>query len=471
MGLFEHWPYTNFHDLNLDWIIKKLPEVFTASAQAVQSAETAVSAKDDAVAAKEAAQSSAENAALSEENAERSAESAQDYAEHIADPVGGLVTTWLDDNIMPTTPPIDRSLSVQDAAADAKATGDAINELRGEINNSIPNTVKRAMDTLFNKMAVEDDDGYTVAYGIFHAWATSLNVISISAVFNQGTNIIYDTDSLNDLRQYLTVTATFSDQSTAEVSDYTLSGDLETGVSEITAAYEGKTSSFNVTVTHSPLPVGYTPYDYLSSNIYGTPSASNLDKTPYIQTLFPASDTDILNYKVKLVYENNFNATTACPFGARNSNTSSATRGCILNLGSTDTVFNFGNNSSQTELLRTALGYAVTLDAKHTIELNSGDILLDGTTVAQTGATSAVQPAAYKWRLFGRKNGDSESAVSLASMIGKVYEFSIRDSGDNYVLNYIPCMRKSDNVYGMYDTVSNAFYSSANEYAFIGGND
>lgn len=24
MGLFEHWPYTNFHDLNLDWIIKQV---------------------------------------------------------------------------------------------------------------------------------------------------------------------------------------------------------------------------------------------------------------------------------------------------------------------------------------------------------------------------------------------------------------------------------------------------------------
>lgn len=26
MGLFEHWPYTNFHDLNLDWIISKIKE-------------------------------------------------------------------------------------------------------------------------------------------------------------------------------------------------------------------------------------------------------------------------------------------------------------------------------------------------------------------------------------------------------------------------------------------------------------
>lgn len=24
MGLYEHWPYTNFHELNLDWIVKEI---------------------------------------------------------------------------------------------------------------------------------------------------------------------------------------------------------------------------------------------------------------------------------------------------------------------------------------------------------------------------------------------------------------------------------------------------------------
>lgn len=29
MGVFEHFPYTNFHDLNLDWILKNLNEIIT----------------------------------------------------------------------------------------------------------------------------------------------------------------------------------------------------------------------------------------------------------------------------------------------------------------------------------------------------------------------------------------------------------------------------------------------------------
>lgn len=74
---------------------------------------------------------------------------------------------------------------------------------------------------------------------------------SISAVFTQGDNVIYDTDSLDDLKQYLVVTATYSNSQTAVLSDdaYTLSGSLTTGTSTITASYQSKSDTFNVTVT------------------------------------------------------------------------------------------------------------------------------------------------------------------------------------------------------------------------------
>lgn len=79
--------------------------------------------------------------------------------------------------------------------------------------------------------------------------AAARTVSSISAVFNQGNNVVYTTDSLNSLKQYLTVTATYSDSGSETVSDYTLSGTLEEGTSTITASYGGKTTTFDVTVT------------------------------------------------------------------------------------------------------------------------------------------------------------------------------------------------------------------------------
>ena len=74
---------------------------------------------------------------------------------------------------------------------------------------------------------------------------------SISATFNQGSNKVYTTDNLNTLKQYLTVTATYNDSTTATVTSYTLSGTLTEGTSTITVTYGGKTTTFDVTVTAS----------------------------------------------------------------------------------------------------------------------------------------------------------------------------------------------------------------------------
>lgn len=92
--------------------------------------------------------------------------------------------------------------------------------------------------------------------------AVAVTVSSISAVFNQGSNVIYDTDSLDTIKQYLVVTAHYNDSTTETIpsTDYTLSGTLTEGTSTITVAYGGKTTTFNVTVT------GWNNYEYSMSN-------------------------------------------------------------------------------------------------------------------------------------------------------------------------------------------------------------
>ena len=124
-----------------------------------------------------------------------------------------------------------------------KAVHDAIENLE-----AIPYSVKLAMDTLFSKAAYADDDAAS-SYATFHAWAISNLVTFITAVFTQGSATIHNTDSLDTLKQYLTVTATYSDSTTATVTDYTLSGTLTEGTSTITVSYGGKTTTFSVTVT------------------------------------------------------------------------------------------------------------------------------------------------------------------------------------------------------------------------------
>lgn len=75
------------------------------------------------------------------EAAAASAQVAQDYADNIADPVGGIVTQWIADNLSQEAGyVIDTSLTVQGAAADAKATGTKLSgalTYRGTANRSM----------------------------------------------------------------------------------------------------------------------------------------------------------------------------------------------------------------------------------------------------------------------------------------------------------------------------------------------
>lgn len=82
---------------------------------------------------------------------------------------------------------------------------------------------------------------------------SQVTLSSIEAVFTQGGATIYTDDTLDSLKQYLVVTATYSDSSTEVLddSDYTLSGTLTAGTSTITATYMTKTDTFNVTVTQA----------------------------------------------------------------------------------------------------------------------------------------------------------------------------------------------------------------------------
>ena len=77
---------------------------------------------------------------------------------------------------------------------------------------------------------------------------------SISAVYTQEDNVIYPASPLNALTFNLVVTATYSDNSTAEINsgDYALSGTLTVGTSTITATYQDKTATFDVNVIEKP---------------------------------------------------------------------------------------------------------------------------------------------------------------------------------------------------------------------------
>ena len=281
------------------------------------------------------------------------------YEQLLNDLQGEKISNWLEENIAQETGYVlDTSLTVQGAAADAKAVGDALAVLEEKIDDGggsgtgLTDEIAQALLACFQNVAWINADGqdyytaleeallnaggvqYTVTNlltgctssnssikategkqyiavltanigytlstvtvtmggidvtGTYYSGGTisipnvtgdivitavaTSRISSISAVFTQGQNVIYNSDSLNTLKQYLVVTATYSDSSTEILPDsvYELSGSLTVGTSTITVSYGSKTDTFSVTVTSDPVYEVYT---------IGTPNITNNILTP-----------------------------------------------------------------------------------------------------------------------------------------------------------------------------------------------
>lgn len=113
----------------------------------------------------------------------------------------------------------------------------------------IPDNVKQALLACFENAAWKDTDGSEYVDALEAALYPPADLLSISAVFEQGETVIYDTDSLDALKPILTVTANYDNGTSETVTGYTLSGTLTAGTSTITVSYGGKTTTFDVSVT------------------------------------------------------------------------------------------------------------------------------------------------------------------------------------------------------------------------------
>lgn len=161
---------------------------------------------------------------------------------------------------------------------------------RATQGSGISNDVKTALLTLLAHVAYTDEHGQDY----YDDLEDALNVVtlySISAVFTQGVHKFYEGDSLDSLKQYLTVTAHYSDSTTETVAsnDYTLSGSLTAGTSVITVTYENKTTTFNVTVVAiSSISAVYTQ----SGTVYATDTLDSLKSDLVVTAAYSDSTTE-----------------------------------------------------------------------------------------------------------------------------------------------------------------------------------
>ena len=136
MSIFNEFPYTNIHEMNLDWIISKVKELAADWLEVhaeFESMQELVNGLEEYV------HDYFENLDLTDEvrtiiNKYLSDGTITTMCESI---VQGSTAAWLATHITnPASPPLDTSLSVTGAAADARATGNAIADLQSVITKT-----------------------------------------------------------------------------------------------------------------------------------------------------------------------------------------------------------------------------------------------------------------------------------------------------------------------------------------------
>ncbi len=156
MGFFDFFPYTNFHNVNLDWVLQRVKEW----GELVEANNTAFHNLEEANASFKAyVESYLENLdvqAQIDDKLDRMFESGE-LTEYLQSYISSDVSAWLEENITePTGVIIDSSLTVSGACADAKSAGDLI---RTNISNIadvslIANTMKNKLYELLNATSI-----------------------------------------------------------------------------------------------------------------------------------------------------------------------------------------------------------------------------------------------------------------------------------------------------------------------------
>ena len=127
-------------------------------------------------------------------------------------------------------------------SSDDYARGDHVHDFNADF--------KAALLQIAAKVAYIDSDGQEY-YDALEAALVHRTLSNITAVFTQGQTSVYPYTDIDTLKQYLVVTAHYSDNTDIVLgdNDYQLSGTLATGTSTITVTYHSLTTTFDVVVS------------------------------------------------------------------------------------------------------------------------------------------------------------------------------------------------------------------------------
>jgi hypothetical protein len=269
-------------------------------------------------------------------------------------------------------------------------------------------------------------------------WSSvAVTLASISANYSGGD--VEEGTTLSSLTG-ITVTATYSDGTTHNVTDYTLSGIIVEGTNVISVSYKDKSTTFIVTGIRAGLPSIYQEVDHLR--------ASNNTET-YIDLGF-AFDTKAKIYMEYCVVNN---GVTSYPFGA--SENGGKLR-CMVSSPYSNKTHLYGSTGSAYKSVVYTHTENVTVPYEFILE--SGKLAITNLDTGETvsATTQGVYTMSTNLLLFAQ-NYNGTIRYGGIRRIGK---FKYYNKNDELICDLIPCYRKDDGVCGMYDLVRKMFLTN-----------
>lgn len=337
--------------------------------------------------------------------------------------------------------------------SDWEKIGPAIENTTTSTGSGITEEIKQALLQLASKVAYIDENGQTYYNGLYNA-LYNVAISSITAVYTQ-SGTVYDTDSLDVLRDDLVVTVNYVDGTSETVTYYTLSGTLTTGTSIITVSYGRKTDTFTVTVTEAP---PYTFYDYIRT----VATTGSYPANGGILTDISMTSEDTLETEILVGASNS----AACNImGIRNGQTGTKEFGLFVSpnsgklgywYGGTDTTQSFNPFSSintRYVIKVQPVGVSQTYPTYATINVNGTDYNTGSTA---TGQTWHAWLGFFKYGISATQTSTNTNDAIIGLHIGKT---TIKNSNGVVIHNLIPAY--DGTYYGLYDSVEDKFYYNA----------
>lgn len=287
---------------------------------------------------------------------------------------------------------------------------------------------------------------------------------SIAIGYNQGTTTIFESQDVEDLRRYLTVTGIYSDGTTATLTDYTLTGPLTAGTSTITVAKDGKSSTFTVATTEFTLPEGYTRYGYIQRK-------ANSKGSTYAEENFIVLPTpnamNTLSLETTLGQKPNIDNATIGLFGARPADNMGY---CVYWNGTDDAPFYVRVRNTQCNIpaAKDLEKIKLVIDNKPT---SPYDVYINGEKYSKEWeAANDVELNSSNTRITLFNN------IPYGNTAGMYIHFTLRlgdmlfrNADGECVAYFTPCTDANKRI-GMYEQISKTFYTASKTAAVTVGN-